>query len=50
VVVGCASPRERLLPAGQVRPATGPVDFRVLPRVTSESSTAEILDDLRGGR
>ena len=31
-------------------PAAGPVDFRALPRVTSSSSTAEILDDLRGDR
>ncbi|WP_461189409.1 type II toxin-antitoxin system Phd/YefM family antitoxin [Arthrobacter sp. Z4-13] len=46
-----ASPFERLLLAGQVRPArTAPVDFRALPRVSSEASTAEILDDLRGDR
>lgn len=44
------SPFERLLLAGQVRPATGPVNFRTLPRVNSESSTTEILDDLRGDR
>lgn len=45
------SPFERLLLAGQVRPArTGPVDFRSLPRVTSQASTAEILDDVRGDR
>ena len=43
-----ASPFERLLMAGQVRPAaTAPVDFKALPRVTSETSTAHILDDLR---
>ena len=45
-----ASPFERLLLAGQVRPAMGPVDFRTLLRVNSESSTTEILDDLRGDR
>lgn len=46
-----ASPFERLLLAGQVRPAAnGPVDFQALPRVTSEAGTAEILADLRGDR
>lgn len=46
-----ASPFERLLLAGQVRPATkGPIDFQALPRVTPESGTAEILADLRGDR
>lgn len=45
-----APPFERLLLAGQVRPAAGPIDFRALPRVTSESSTVDILDDLRGDR
>lgn len=45
-----ASPFERVLLAGQVRPAAGPVDFSALPRVPSESSTEEILDDLRGDR
>lgn len=45
-----ASPLERLLLAGQVRPATGPVDFTALHRVSLESSTDEILDDLRGDR
>ena len=46
-----ASPFERLLLAGQVRPAVkGPVDFQALPRVTSEAGTAEILADLRGDR
>jgi prevent-host-death family protein len=46
-----ASPFERLLLAGQVRPAAkGPIDFLGLPRVTSEAGTAEILDDLRGDR
>ncbi|GAA1763504.1 hypothetical protein GCM10009712_10160 [Pseudarthrobacter sulfonivorans] len=46
-----ASPFERLLLAGQVRPAvTGPIDFLSLPRIRSEASTAEILADLRGDR
>ncbi|MHA7289145.1 type II toxin-antitoxin system Phd/YefM family antitoxin [Arthrobacter sp. MDT3-24] len=46
-----ASPFERLLLAGQVRPAaSGPVDFQTLPRVPSEAGTAEILADLRGDR
>jgi len=46
-----ASPFERLLLAGQVRPAANaPVDFQALPRVTSEAGTAEILADLRGDR
>lgn len=46
-----ASPFERLLQAGQVRPsAAGPVDFRTLPRIVTECSTADILDDLRGDR
>ena len=46
-----ASPFERLLLAGQVRSASkSPADFRVLPRVTSAGSTAEILADLRGDR
>ncbi|MGF6832885.1 prevent-host-death family protein [Paenarthrobacter sp. TE4293] len=46
-----ASPFERLLRAGSVRPASDPpVDFRILPRVKSEISTAEILADLRGDR
>ncbi len=46
-----ASPFERLLRSGQVRPAAdGPVDFLVLPRVTSTADTAEILADLRGDR
>ena len=45
------SPFERLLLAGQVRPARpGRVDFRTLPRITSKVGTAEILDDLRGDR
>lgn len=46
-----ASPFERLLLAGQVRPAANSaVDFQALTRVTSEASTADILDDLRGDR
>jgi prevent-host-death family protein len=46
-----ASPFERLLLAGQVRPArVAPVDFRTLPRIPIDGSTAEILDDLRGDR
>ena len=46
-----ASPFERLLQAGQVRPAAeGPIDFLALPRIASEATTADILDDLRGDR
>lgn len=46
-----ASPFERLLLSGNVRPATSnPVDFRILPRVTSGLDTAAILSDLRGDR
>ncbi|MCT9868667.1 type II toxin-antitoxin system Phd/YefM family antitoxin [Paenarthrobacter aurescens] len=46
-----ASPFERLLQAGSVRPASpSPVDFRTLPRVSSDMTTAEILSDLRGDR
>lgn len=46
-----ASPFERLLLSGSVRQATAsPVDFQVLPRVTSAKSTAAILSDLRGDR
>ena len=46
-----ASPFERLLQAGSVRPALGsPVDFRLIPRVKIELDTAEILADLRGDR
>jgi prevent-host-death family protein len=46
-----SSPFERLLLAGQVRPAAkGPVDFQALPRISSPASTAEILADLRGDR
>lgn len=45
-----ASPFERLLQSGSVRPATGIVDFRFLPRVKLDMDTAEILADLRGDR
>jgi prevent-host-death family protein len=45
-----ASPFERLLLSGNVRPASGPVDFQVLRRVTSDVGTAEMLSDLRGDR
>ncbi len=46
-----ASPFERLLLAGQVRPAAkSPVDFQALPRISSTISTAEILADLRDDR
>lgn len=46
-----ASPFERLLQAGSVRPAAaGPVDFKILSRVASDIDTAGILADLRGDR
>ena len=46
-----SSPFERLLLAGQVRPAAGgAVDFQSLPRVASATGTADILADLRGDR
>ncbi|MGY2743390.1 type II toxin-antitoxin system Phd/YefM family antitoxin [Arthrobacter sp. UYCu723] len=46
-----ASPFERLLLAGQVRPAVDvAVDFQSLQRVRQASGTAEILADLRGDR
>lgn len=46
-----ASPFERLLLSGSVRPATGrPVDFKILNRVESDAGTADILSDLRGNR
>ncbi|MFF2844194.1 type II toxin-antitoxin system Phd/YefM family antitoxin [Paenarthrobacter sp. NPDC057981] len=46
-----ASPFERLLQAGSVRPASGsPVDFRFRPRVESDMTTAAIMADLRGDR
>lgn len=43
-----SSPFERLLMAGQVRPAAGVVDFEALPRVQQAIHTADILTDLRG--
>jgi antitoxin (DNA-binding transcriptional repressor) of toxin-antitoxin stability system len=44
-----ASIFERLLMAGQVRPATaGIVDFRTLPRLSSEAGTSEMLSSDRG--
>ena len=46
-----ASPFERLLLAGQVRPAgNSAVDFQSLPRVASTDSTMDILSDVRGDR
>lgn len=46
-----ASPFERLLQAGSVRPASAtPVDFTILPRISSDITTADILADLRGDR
>jgi prevent-host-death family protein len=46
-----ASPFERLLMSGSVRPAaSSPVDFRSLARVRSGVDTAAILSDLRGDR
>ena len=45
------SPFERLLLAGQIRPAfPGAVDFQSLPRVRAANTTAEILADVRGDR
>ncbi|WP_026550194.1 prevent-host-death protein antitoxin of TAS system [Arthrobacter sp. Br18] len=46
----CA-PVEQLLRSGSIRPAIpGKVDFRLLPRVKVEESTADMLADLRGDR
>ncbi|MFJ6538574.1 type II toxin-antitoxin system Phd/YefM family antitoxin [Paenarthrobacter sp. NPDC091711] len=46
-----ASPFERLLQAGSVRPASeSPVDFTIVPRTHSEMTTVDILADLRGDR
>ncbi|MDI2023046.1 MULTISPECIES: type II toxin-antitoxin system Phd/YefM family antitoxin [Paenarthrobacter] len=46
-----ASPFERLLQAGSIRPAIeSPVDFRLVARVSSDLTTADILADLRGDR
>ncbi|WP_251036333.1 prevent-host-death protein antitoxin of TAS system [Arthrobacter sp. ISL-28] len=45
------SPFERLLRSGSLRrAASGPVDFRILPRVKSDADSAAILSDLRGDR
>jgi prevent-host-death family protein len=44
-----ASPFDRLLLSGNIRPAAGqPIDFRTLARVKSDVGTAEILSELRG--
>ena len=46
-----ASPFERLLLSGNVRPAAkDAVDFQALPRVSVSAGTLEILADLRGDR
>ncbi len=46
-----SSPFERLLLAGNVRPASkDAVDFRILPRESTSAGTPEILADLRGDR
>lgn len=46
-----ASPFERLLLSGHVRPADqGAVDYRAIPRIKSDAGTTEILADLRGDR
>lgn len=46
-----ASPFERLLQSGSVRPAAeSPVDFRLVTRIKSEMGTADMLADLRGDR
>jgi prevent-host-death family protein len=46
-----SSPFERLLLAGQIRPAApGAVDFQSLARVKSADMTADILADVRGDR
>ncbi len=45
--------RERLIRAGELRPAAHPVDFRAIRRVelpAGSPSTQEVLDDLRGDR
>jgi prevent-host-death family protein len=42
---------ERLVAAGKVRPpAEGSVDLRLVPRVRSTATTAEIIADVRGDR
>ena len=44
-----ASPFERLLRSGAVRRAVGdPVDFRPVPRIKHDLSTADMLAELRG--
>ena len=46
-----ASPFERLLLSGSVRPASqSAVDLRLLQRVASDVGTAEMITDLRGDR
>jgi prevent-host-death family protein len=46
-----SSPFERLLQSGGIRPAAeSPVDFRLVPRIKSEMSTSDMLEDLRGDR
>ncbi|MGH3461822.1 MAG: type II toxin-antitoxin system Phd/YefM family antitoxin [Kribbellaceae bacterium] len=45
--------RERLIRAGELRPAEHPVDFRAMRRVelpAGSPSTQEVLDDLRADR
>jgi prevent-host-death family protein len=45
------TPYERLLAAGKVRPpAGGSIDLRRIPRVRSNSTTADIIADVRGDR
>jgi prevent-host-death family protein len=45
------TPFEQLLRSGSIRPAApGGIDFRSVPRVSVEGSTADLLDDLRGDR
>ena len=44
-----ASPYEQLLQSGAVRAAAKvPVDFRLVPRIQHELSTADMLAELRG--
>ncbi|AXJ10257.1 type II toxin-antitoxin system Phd/YefM family antitoxin [Arthrobacter sp. PM3] len=46
-----SSPFERLLLAGQIRPASpGAVDFQSLARIRSADTTADILAAVRGDR
>jgi prevent-host-death family protein len=45
------TPYERLLAAGKVRlTEVQPVDLRCIPRASQETTTAEVLADLRGDR